>query len=126
MSVTALRAQKSAAAKMRLACGLGKDDWDLVFHDALGNPRSPRAFSKEFGRVMKASEVRRITFHGLRHSHITDLLRQGVHVKVVSERAGHANIAVTLGIYGHVMPSMQADVATLLDRQLGTVLENIG
>jgi len=33
----------------------------------------------------------------------------GVHVKVVQEILGHANVSMTLGIYGHVLPSMQRD-----------------
>jgi integrase len=45
------------------------------------------------------ANVNPITFHGLRHTHISHLLMDGVHVKVVSERAGHANVNTTLGVY---------------------------
>ena len=38
-------------------------------------------------------------------------MRQGTHIKVVSERLGHATIAITLDTYSHVIPSLQADVA---------------
>ncbi|MDQ4029036.1 MAG: hypothetical protein M3214_13465 [Actinomycetota bacterium] len=38
-------------------------------------------------------------------------LEAGVHPKVVSERLGHANIAITLDIYSHATPAMQADAA---------------
>ena len=48
----------------------------------------------------------RITLHGLRHTHISHLLMDGVHVKVVSERAGHANINITLSVYAAYIPSM--------------------
>ena len=39
----------------------------------------------------------------------------GVHVKVVSERAGHANINITLAVYAAYIPNMQADAATRVD-----------
>lgn len=40
-------------------------------------------------------------------------------MKVVSERLGHATIALTLDIYAHVLPSMDGDAA---DR-FGALLE---
>ena len=39
------------------------------------------------------------------------LLQAGVPVKVVSERLGHATISLTLDIYAHVLPAMDADAA---------------
>jgi integrase len=38
-------------------------------------------------------------------------LHAGVHVKVVSERLGHATVAMTLDTYSHVIPAMQEDAA---------------
>ena len=34
-----------------------------------------------------------------------------VHPKVVQERLGHGNIAMTLDVYSHVLPSMQQEAA---------------
>jgi integrase len=39
------------------------------------------------------------------------LLAAGVPVKVVSERLGHANATITLGVYAHVMPGMRQEAA---------------
>ena len=52
-----------------------------------------------------------IRLHDLRHTHATLLLAAGVPVKVVSERLGHASAMITLGVYAHVMPGMQAEAA---------------
>jgi integrase len=38
-------------------------------------------------------------------------LKQGVPLKVVSERLGHSNPAFTLSVYQHLLPGMQADAA---------------
>ena len=43
-------------------------------------------------------------------------LREGVPVKVVSERLGHAHIAHTLETYQHVLPGMQEDAARTAER----------
>jgi integrase len=45
------------------------------------------------------------------HSHATHLLAAGVNPKVVSDRLGHASVAFTLDVYGHVLPGQQADAA---------------
>ena len=60
-----------------------------------------------------------VRFHDLRHSCISLLLARGVPVKVVSEMAGHADISVTLPVYGHVLPDMQSTAADGIDDALG-------
>jgi integrase len=57
------------------------------------------------------SAVPTIRLHDLRHTDATLLLAAGIPVKVVSERLGHASATITLGIYAHVMPGMQAQAA---------------
>lgn len=54
-------------------------------------------------------------FDDLRHAHVTLLLRQGVHPKIMSERLGHASIAITLDTYSHIVPGLQAAAAAQLD-----------
>ena len=59
-----------------------------------------------------------IRFHDLRHTHATLLLRQGVHVKVVSERLGHSTVGITLDTYSHVLPDMQEEATEKLEAML--------
>lgn len=58
----------------------------------------------------------RIRFHDLRHIHVTMLLQNGVHPKVVSERLGHSQIGITLDIYSHVLPNMQKEAVEKSDK----------
>jgi integrase len=71
--------------------------------------------TKGFDRIVKAAGVRRITVKGLRHTHISRQLMDGAHVKIVSERAGHANVSTTLSIYAAFIRNMQADAAAGVD-----------
>ena len=43
------------------------------------------------------------------------MLNNGVPVIVVSRRLGHARTSITLDVYGHLLPSMQAEAAELID-----------
>jgi integrase len=58
-------------------------------------------------------------FHDLRHSAATILLSRGTHPKVVQEILGHSQIAMTLDVYSHVLPSMQEDVTKCWDDDFG-------
>lgn len=64
------------------------------------------------------SENSQLRFHDLRHSHATQLLRHGVHPKVVSERLGHSTVGITLDVYSHVLPGMQEEAAKRIDKAL--------
>ena len=57
------------------------------------------------------------------HTHATILLMNGVPVKVVSERLGHASPAFTMGVYQHVLPGMQAEAAELFAEVLRQAAE---
>ncbi|MCZ6666655.1 MAG: site-specific integrase [Gammaproteobacteria bacterium] len=111
-------------AEQRIALGLGRDDNDLVFTTVDGRTRIPRNFTRDFSKAVKATGLPAITFHGLRHTHITHLLKAGVPVKVVSERVGHANISITLQTYAHVMLGMQKDAAALIEKSLRAAIED--
>ena len=39
------------------------------------------------------------------------MLNNGIPVIVVSRRLGHARASITLDVYGHLIPSLQADAA---------------
>ncbi len=49
------------------------------------------------------------TAHTLRHTHATWLIYQGVDIKTVQWRLGHASINTTLNLYAHILPG--ADIA---------------
>jgi integrase len=62
-------------------------------------------------RRVKAAGLKPITFHGLRHTHITLLLKSGVPVHVVSARAGHSRPSITLDTYCHLLGGEDNDAA---------------
>lgn len=67
-----------------------------------------------------------LRFHDLRHTSATLALQAGVHPKVVSERLGHATIAITLDTYSHVLPDMQRAAADALDSVVGLAPSALG
>jgi integrase len=119
--VEVLRNHKAKQAEERLLLGLGKAE--LVFTRVDGEPIRPDTFTSWVARVAKRAGAPHILpVHGLRHTHITSLLRANVHPKVASERAGHSSVGFTLDRYSHVIPNLQEDAAQRIDTALRRTL----
>lgn len=58
-------------------------------------------------RVQRTYAVPRIRVYDLRHTCATLLLAAGVNVKVVADRLGHEDPALTLRVYAHAIPTIQ-------------------
>jgi integrase len=104
-TVAALRAWRKQQAAERLQWGPAYVDTEgLVFTWENGTPVLPDYVTKAFGKAQVGSGSPRLVLHGLRHSHATMLLRDGVPVHIVAKRLGHKDPSVTLNVYADVIP----------------------
>lgn len=118
-SAKVLRAHRASQAAEMLAHGLRWTATDLVFTSTVGTVIEPRNLSRLFDQLIAAAGVRRIRFHDLRHTCASLLLAQGVPPRVVMDVLGHSQIAITMDLYSHVMPSALREAADAIDRALG-------
>ncbi|HMS24199.1 MAG TPA: site-specific integrase [Acidimicrobiia bacterium] len=89
-------------------------DSDLVFSRENGTPIHPDSLSQSFERAIKRAGAPRIRLHDLRHTHATLAMQAGVPIKVISERLGHESPSFTMKQYAHVLPTMQAEAASII------------
>ena len=66
---------------------------------------SPTMIDSVFRKAIKASGVKPIRLHDLRHSHATWLINNGVNIVAVSKRLGHKDVSTTLNTYTHLLES---------------------
>jgi integrase len=113
LAIRALKRHRVNTAKLRIS------EW--VFSTGKGTPISNHNLhNRSWKPLLKCAGLPDSTrFHDLRHSCISLLLSWGVPVKVVSEMAGHADVSITLSVYGHVLPDMQSTAADGIDETLG-------
>jgi integrase len=76
---------------------------------------SPARFSRWFEQHARRAGLPKFCCD-LRHSYASAPLAAGVPVKVISERLGHATIAVTMDSYSHVLPGMDREAADSVAR----------
>jgi integrase len=124
-TVALLRTHRQHQRELMMANRRTYRDLDLVFAkeysdlhcqgEMLGYPlQANNLGEREYAKIIKAAGVKRIKFHGLRHTCATLLLRARTPVHVVAERLGHAQVSMTMEIYAHVLPDMQTEAATTI------------
>ncbi len=114
-----LRRHADAQLDEQLVWGDAYEGRGLVFCREDGTPIRPRTFSRSFDHHVRDAGLAKIRLHDLRHTHATLALEAGVHPKVISERLGHATIAITLDTYSHAIPAMEEEAAERIAALLG-------
>lgn len=91
-------------------------EYDFVCCNEDGSPISPLRFSTLFINLSKRLGYNH-SFHDLRHTHATLLHEDGVNLKVIQERLGHADIATTMNVYSHMTKSLEEDAIDRLNKK---------
>ena len=90
----------------------------LAFAREDGRPFSGTALRSRALRAWKAAGLAPITPHECRHTFASVWIAAGVNIKALSTFMGHANIAITLDRYGHLMPGSEDEAVGLVDAYL--------
>lgn len=97
--------------------GKNKEYEDFVFRDNEGLPIKPSTITDMFRKIVKKSNMPKITFHQLRHSFASILLHNNIDIKVIQTLLGHSSFQTTADIYAHCFDEAK-------DRAMATI-ENI-
>jgi integrase len=116
VTVAALRRHRARQLEHKLAVGARFQDSGLVFTWPDGSAIHPLRFSRWFEQHARRAGLPKIRLHDLRHSYASAALAAGVPAKVISERLGHATVAVTMDIYSHVLPGLDREAADTVAR----------
>jgi integrase len=98
----------------------GREAWQdtgFVFTRPNGWPLPVPTLRHSLYRVLERAGLPRMRPHdAFRHTAATLLLEAGVHLKVVQEILGHANIQLTADTYSHVVPKLMEDAFAAMER----------
>jgi len=72
-------------------------------------------FAKEIARGCKATGVKKIRVHDIRHSHVSLLINLGYDFMLIAERIGHEDIKYIMETYGHLYPQKHVEVVQKLE-----------
>jgi integrase len=92
---------------------------DLVFPAPEGGYLRRTSFGRRYWApaVVRAGIDPAPTFHHLRHTCAALMIAEGAHPKAIMARMGHASITTTFNTYGHLLPSLDVELADRLDER---------
>jgi integrase len=117
-TVAALRAHRLRQHEHRLRLGPDWPDYDLVFCTSVGTALYRMNAHRALKQALRRAGLPDIRLHDLRHTCATLLLEAGENPRVVADRLGHSDVALTLRLYAHVTENMEAGAADRLARVL--------
>lgn len=115
-TVLVLKEQRVRLQGERKAAGVLWHDTGHVFPSTIGTPTDPSNLLRQFRHALKITNAPKLRFHDLRHTAAALMLNNGVDVLIASRLLGHAKPSITLDVYGHLIPSVQAEAAEILER----------
>lgn len=77
-------------------------------------PTEPRTMQNRFKSILKASDIRNVNFHLLRHTYASVCIEKGFDPKALSELLGHSDAAITLNRYVHSSMEIKKDYVSRL------------
>jgi integrase len=114
-TVEVLKAHRARQLEERMAATSWADP-GLVFPNTKGKVRRRDSVMRSLRHLLEEADLpKNVRFHDLRHTAGTLALRQGVPLHTVSKMLGHADPAMTLRRYAHVLDDMHEDAAQAMD-----------
>lgn len=88
----------------------------LIFRTDQGGYVTSWTLSRATQRAAAAAGMRPVSFHDLRHTCASLLIKAGVPAKAIQLYLGHSSIRMTMDIYGHLFPSEDDALAASMER----------
>jgi integrase len=79
---------------------------------------NPDTITDWFAKFIKQHNLPHITFHGLRHTNVSLLIADGVDVRTIATRVGHANPTTTLNLYSHMLRKSDQIAADSIEKRI--------
>lgn len=97
-----------------------KNYLDYVCVDHKGKLFRPEYVTDHFAIIMKKNKahIKRINFHGLRHSCASLLLAKGIQMKEIQDWLGHSTFSTTANTYAHLEKNTKTKSANVLSTTL--------
>lgn len=117
-TIDILKKYRTEQNEKKLRLGNKWENSKRVFTTEFGRDMHPNTPTKVFDRIIKKYNLKKITFHGLRHTSISLQINSGIQTQIISKRAGHSNVTITHKTYSHFFESEFQEVANTMENIL--------
>lgn len=93
----------------------------VVFSTPLKEYQNMATRQESLDRRITEIAIPRFTFHAFRHTHASLLLNAGISYKELQYRLGHATLAMTMDIYGHLSMDKEKEAVSFYEKAMNNL-----
>ncbi|MGQ7448950.1 tyrosine-type recombinase/integrase [Streptococcus suis] len=93
----------------------------VVFATPLKEYQNMATRQESLDRRITEVGIPRFTFHAFRHTHASLLLNAGISYKELQYRLGHATLAMTMDIYGHLSMDKEKEAVSYYEKAINSL-----
>lgn len=113
----ALLEMKSSQESLRRELGSAYQDYGLVIAQENGRPLERRMIHQKMNQLISEHNLKRVVFHGLRHSSTTIKLRlSGGDIKAVQGDNGHSVADMVTNVYSEIQDKDRKDLSARMEQ----------
>lgn len=117
-TIEILKAYQKEQLENKLKLGSKWENSKRIFTTIVGGGMHPDTPSQILEKIIKKYNLKRISFHGLRHTSISLQISSGIQAQIISKRAGHSSVSTTHSIYSHFFDNEFKEVASAMNNIL--------
>ncbi|MFH6648560.1 tyrosine-type recombinase/integrase [Streptococcus suis] len=118
-TVNMLRLYKNRQRQLFLEAGARVSS--VVFATPTKEYQNLATRQESLDRRCAESGIPRFTFHAFRHTHASLLLNAGISYKELQYRLGHATLAMTMDIYGHLSKDKEKEAVSYYEKAMNAL-----
>ena len=117
-TIEILKAYQKEQLENKLKLGSKWENSKRIFTTIVGGDMHPDTPSQILEKIIKKYNLKRISFHGLRHTSISLQISSGIQAQIISKRAGHSSVSTTHSVYSHFFDNEFKEVASAMNNIL--------
>ena len=114
-TMNVLKEYKKEQNKKKLLLGSKWGNSTRVFTTEEGLDMHPDTPSYILDKIIQKYNLKRITFHGLRHTSVSLMISKGIQAQIISRKVGHSSVQTTDRIYSHFFEKEFEEVSNVMN-----------
>jgi integrase len=117
-TIEILKKWQKEQLKQKLLLGSKWQGSKRVFTTDYGADIHPDTPTKILGKIIDKYGLKKITFHGLRHTNVTLMIAKGIQTQIISRKVGHSSVQTTDRVYSHFFEDEFKNVPNVMEEFL--------
>lgn len=120
LTIDILKKYQKEQLQKKLLLGSKWENTNRIFTTETGGDMFPDTPTKIFYKIIDKYNLKKIKFHGLRHTNVSLMIANGIQSQIISRKVGHSSVQVTDKFYSHFFDEEFKNVSNIMDNVFST------